>query len=314
MTIRSWVEQLFAPLAIIISLFAYQAPDTVIWMKPYIPLMLGFIMVGMGMTLTLSDLKNVLKQPVLLFVGTALQFGVMPFVGYSLAMLMNMPPDLVAGFVLLGACPGGTASNVIAYLARGNVGLSVSLTLVSTALAVVCTPWLTWFYAQQQVDINVYALMLNTCKIVLIPLVLGLGIRYFLNQWVRAVIEYLPVLSVGIILAVISCVVGLNAEKIQQMTILVAVVVILHNACGLAAGFGVAHLLHCSSADKRTLAIEVGMQNSGLAVALAVNTPGFGALAALPGALFSLWHNVSGSILASIWSHSSPKEKPLSNE
>lgn len=313
MNVRSWVEQLFAPLAILISLIAYQEPNAVTWMKPHIPLMLGFIMFGMGMTLTLADFKNVLKQPILLFVGTALQYGIMPFVGYSLAMMMNMPPDLVAGFVLLGACPGGTASNVIAYLARGNVGLSVSLTLVSTALAVVCTPWLTWFYAQQQVDIDVYALMFNTCKIVLIPLMLGLSIRYFLNKWVRAVIEYLPILSVVIILAVIACVVGLNAEKIQQMTILVAVVVVLHNACGLAIGYGVAHLLQCSTADKRTLAIEVGMQNSGLAVALAVNTPGFGALAALPGALFSLWHNVSGSILASIWSRDSIKEKPLSN-
>lgn len=305
MNVRSWVEQWFAPLAILFSFIAYGSPGSVIWMKPAISWMLGFIMFGMGMTLTPTDFKRVLQQPYLLILGTALQYGIMPLLGYLLATLMNMPPELVAGFVLLGACPGGTASNVITYLARGNVGLSVSLTLLSTALAAFLTPWLTWLYAHQQVDVNVTDLMLQTVYIVLIPLISGLAIRAMLQKRIQPFLEFFPVLSVVLILAVIACVVGLNAENIQKMSIVIAVVVILHNASGLALGYGAAHFFHCTMADKRTIAIEVGMQNSGLAVALALNTQGFGALAALPGALFSLWHNVSGSILASYWSRQS---------
>jgi len=302
MNIRAWVEPLFAPLAILVSILAYVQPGAVVWMKPLISWMLGLIMFGMGMTLTPADFKRVWQQPFLPALGVALQYGIMPLLGFLLATVMNMPPDLVAGFVLLGACPGGTASNVITYLARGNVGLSVSLTLLSTALAAFCTPWLTWLYAHQQVDVHITDLMLQTVYIVLIPLLCGLAIRSVLQKRIQPLLVYFPVLSVVLILAVIACVVGLNAENIQKMSIAIAFVVVLHNAGGLALGYGAAHLLKCNKADKRTIAVEVGMQNSGLAVALALNTPGFGTLAALPGALFSLWHNISGSILAGYWS------------
>ncbi len=277
-------------------------------MKPHIPLLLGIIMFGMGATLTLVDFQRVFQRPVLLLVGVALQYGIMPLLGFGIAFLFDMPSALLAGFVLLGACPGGTASNVITYLARGNVGLSVSLTLFSTALAALFTPWLTWIYAHQQVEVPVLQLMKNTISIVLLPLVGGLILRWFLQRRIQPVLQYFPVLSVAIILAVIACVVALNADNIQQMSVLVGAGVILHNAGGLFLGYSAAHCLNCTEAEKRTLAIEVGMQNSGLATALALES--FGTLAALPGALFSLWHNVTGSILATVWSRQSAKESP----
>jgi len=298
---------------VLVSVVAYFVPAGFVWMKPQIPLLLGVIMLGMGMTLEIDDFRRVLQQPRLLGAGVAAQYLIMPLAGYLIARGLRLGPQLTAGFVLLGACPGGTASNVMAYLARADVGLSVSLTLCSTLLAPLFTPNLTWLYAHQAVEVNVLGLMKSVFWIVVFPLAGGLLLRRLLRPLVLRLLEFFPVISVVIICAVIGCVVALNVETIRTVSAMVAVAVVLHNACGLALGYGCGHFLCSDRNVKRTLAIEVGMQNSGLAVALATSAAAFGPLAALPGALFSLWHNLSGAALASYWARTTDsKDEPPS--
>lgn len=302
MSIHRFIERRLALLAILVSLLALAWPPGFIWMKPHIPLLLGIIMFGMGTALEAADFKRVFQQPKYLAAGVLTQFGIMPLLGFLIAKALGLGPELTAGVILLGACPGGTASNVITYLARANVELSVTLTLSSTILAPLLTPWLTWVYAHTTVNVDVASLMMDVVRIVLVPLIGGLAVRSFFLRWIQPVMAYMPALSAVIILTVIGCVVGLNAAAIRGVSIIVAVAVVLHNGGGLLLGYGAAALVTRDAAARRTLAIEVGMQNSGLAVALALNTAGFGPIAALPGALFSVWHNITGTLLAARWS------------
>ncbi|MGC9329615.1 MAG: bile acid:sodium symporter family protein, partial [Candidatus Hinthialibacter sp.] len=304
MPIHQYIERQLAPLAILISAAALVWPAGFAWMKPHIPLMLGVIMFGMGTTLKGGDFQRVLYQPKYLIAGVLAQYGIMPLMGFLIGRALGLDPALTAGIVLLGSCPGGTASNVIVYLARANVGLSVSLTLASTLLAPLLTPWLTWLYAHAVVNVDVWDLMRSVVNIVLIPLLGGLIIRAFFHRWIQPLMNYFPTLSALIILAIIGCVVALNRESILGVSALAALAVVLHNAAGLLLGYGAGALLTTDRDIRRTLAIEVGMQNSGLAVALALKTSGFGAMAALPGALFSVWHNITGTTLAGRWSKS----------
>ncbi len=301
MSIHRFIEHRLLSLAFLVSLLAFFWPPGFTWMKPHIPLLLGIIMFCMGTSLETADFKRVLQQPRLLLVGMAAQFGVMPLLGFLIARALGLGTELTAGVILLGACPGGTASNVIAYLARANVELSVSLTLASTLLAPLLTPWLTWLYAHAEVNVNVAALMADVVRIVLVPLLGGLAVRLFFRRWIQPWTIYMPSLSAVVILAVIGCVVSLNTDTIRNASAIVAAAVILHNGGGLLLGYGLAAWLTRDEAVRRTVSIEVGMQNSGLAVALALNSAGFGPLAALPAALFSVWHNITGTTLAAWW-------------
>lgn len=302
MGIHTAIERGLVPLALAASAAALFEPAAFAWLRPHIPAMLGLIMFGMGATLRTRDFVRVSKRPGLLAAGAAAQYGLMPLLGWIIAAALGLPPDMAAGVVLLGACPGGTASNVIAYLARADVGLSVSLTLLSTLLAPLLTPWLTWLYARQSVEVDVASLMIQTVSIVLAPLAGGLAARLWLRERMRPALRWFPALSVGIIAAVIGCVTALNADRIAGMGTAAMAAVVLHNAGGLASGYLAGMLLTRDPAARRALSIEVGMQNSGLATALALGTPAFGAQAALPGAVFSLWHNLTGSALAAWWS------------
>jgi len=302
MNIRQFIESKLAFLAIAISAIALFYPPAFTWMRPHIPLLLGIIMFAMGMTLEAADFKRVLKQPRFLVAGIAAQYAIMPLLGLLIGKALGMNAELIAGLVLLGSCPGGTASNVIAYLARANIGLSVSLTLASTLLAPLLTPWLTWLYAHAEVDVNVSKMMWDVMRIVLVPIILGVTMRTISGSKIKPLIGFFPLLSAGIILAVIACVVALNAGNIVNASLTVAIAVIIHNAAGLTLGYAIGAMLSGDKAIRRTLAIEVGMQNSGLALALALKSTGFGALAALPSALFSVWHNITGTALAARWS------------
>lgn len=302
MTPHRLVELGFAPIAILVSILAFLYPVGFAWMSLGIPFMLGVIMFGMGASLHANDFIPILRRPGLIAIGVLAQYGIMPLLGLLIGWALQLEPALIAGIVLLGACPGGTASNVIAYLARANVGLSVCLTFVSTLMAPLLTPWLTWLYARQAIEVNVAALMRDIALIVLLPLLAGLITRAVLQHRTLPVLRYFPLVSASIITAVIACVVALNAERLREISFFIALAVILHNGGGLALGYSLGWLLKTDRASRRTLAIEVGMQNSGLAVALALGTPAFGPMAALPGALFSLWHNLTGALLASRWS------------
>lgn len=226
----------------------------------------------------------------------------MPFYAWGISTLMTLPPMLLAGMILLGCSPGGTASNVITYLAKGDLALSITLTSISTLIAVVATPYLTLFYVGQTVPVDAAAMLFSIVKIVILPVFFGLLINVLFGEKLFAAKDVFPLISVIAIVLIIAIVVALNASKLAEIGFVLVGAVVLHNILGLISGYGVARLLGYDEKICRTLSIEVGMQNSGLAVALASKY--FAPSAALPGAFFSIWHNISGSILASIWSRS----------
>lgn len=294
------ITSLFPLWALLFSLLALWRPDWFAGGKPLIVPLLGLVMFGMGMTLTWRSFAEVMRHPRRVGLGVALQYLVMPFAAWMIALALGLPVELAAGLVLVGASPGGTASNVVCFLARGDLALSITLTTVSTLLAIVATPLLTWLYVGQQVPVPMASMLRSIFEIVLLPVALGVAVNSLLARRLTRVEQLFPLLSVAAIVIIIAIVVSLNQPSLAETGVLVALAVVLHNACGLAAGYLLGLWLTRDERTARTLAIEVGMQNSGLAVALAVKY--FSAAAALPGALFSIWHNLSGSMLAGFWS------------
>jgi BASS family bile acid:Na+ symporter len=300
------LQRWFPVAALLAAALAFRFPDIPATAGPAIVPLLGLVMFGMGITLTGQDFVRVLRRPVIVVLGVGLQFMVMPFLGWLLAGLAGLSAGLSAGVVLLGSCPGGTASNLICYLARGDVALSITLTAVSTLLAVLLTPVLTWAYVGERVPVPVGALLFSTAKIVLVPVTLGVLTNHLIGRRLHTVKHLFPVLSMLAIVCIIGIIVAANRDDVSLLAGSLLAVVVLHNLLGLAAGYGVPRLLGRPVTECRTLALEVGMQNSGLAVALA--SAHFSAQAALPGALFSIWHNLSGSMLAGRWSQRPPND------
>jgi BASS family bile acid:Na+ symporter len=292
--------RLFPVWALIASGIAVAAPAPWIAMQPAITWLLGIVMLGMGATLTLDDFRRIARRPLTIGIGAALQFGLMPALAWLIGNTLGLPLELTVGLVLVGAAPGGTASNVICYLARGDVALSISLTFVSTLLSVVATPGLTWLYVGASVPVPAMSMLWSIARVILLPVALGVALRRVLGERIERMETALPLISMLAILWIIAIVVGLNADQIGRLGPIVVLAVASHNLLGLAGGYGMARLLRCDEATARTLSIEVGMQNSGLGVALA--TQYFSSAAALPGAVFSIWHNLSGSVLATWWS------------
>ena len=269
--------------------------------------MLGVVMLGMGLTLNPSDFKTVFSRPKDAIAGCAAQFVVMPLLALLLTKAFSLPPDIALGVVLVGCCPGGTASNVITYLSKGDLSLSVAMTTVSTLLAPFLTPFLTWALIGETVDVDVVSMFLSIFFVVILPVALGLTIQRFLPRFTKVVSTYLPSFSVLVIALIVMIVVSLNSAKLLSCGALVVLVVVLHNIMGLALGYAVANLLRMSGAKARAVSIEVGMQNSGLASSLALTSFAQYPLAAVPGAVFSVWHNISGAIVARVYSSMSDK-------
>ncbi|MBD3618623.1 MAG: bile acid:sodium symporter family protein [Chromatiales bacterium] len=291
---------LFPLLAICFALLAWALPAPFAALKPAIPWLLALVMFGMGMTLRPADFGETLGRPGLIGLGLGLQFLVMPLAAWGVGEALGLSAALLAGLVLVGASPGGTASNVICYLARGDVALSITLTTLSTLLAVLATPLLTWLYVGQRIEVPVGPMLVSVAQIVLLPVALGVAANTLLGRRLAAVQQVFPAVSIAAIVLIIAIVVALNADRLAGLGALLLLAVILHNALGLAAGYAAGRLFGFDRRIARTLAIEVGMQNSGLAVALAAKY--FAPAAALPGALFSVWHNLSGAALAAVWS------------
>ena len=290
---------LFPLWAVLLSLAAFIADEQFAALEGAIVPLLSLVMFMMGLTLTRGDLLRISRNPMPVFTGVLLQFLLMPLAAFVLADMMRLSPQLTAGLVLVGCCSGGTASNVIAWLARGDVALSISMTLASSLIGVVATPLLVSFYLAQTVQVDTLGLLLSILQMVLLPVLLGGICNHFLSGFIRRIEFVLPSLAICAILLIIAIVVALNAAMLPQVGLLAAVAVILHNLLGLSGGYWCSRLLGMDRKQSRTIAIEVGMQNSGLGVALALQF--FSATAALPGALFSVWHNITGSILASKW-------------
>lgn len=260
--------------------------------------LLGVIMFGMGLTLTLPDFRMVVTRPLPVLLGVAAQYVVMPLVGLAVATVLGLSPELAAGVILVGCVPGGTASNVVAYLARADVALSVTMTSVSTLLAPVLTPLLTWWLVGERLPVDGWGMAQTIVQIVLIPVVLGLLLRTTVPGLVRRVLPALPWLSVAVIAVVVAIVVSLSAETVLSAGLAVFAAVVLHNGLGIGLGYALGRITGQVETTARTMAVEVGMQNSGLASGLAAAF--FTPAAALPGAVFSVWHNLSGAVLAGV--------------
>jgi len=304
----NWIITGFPILAIVFSIFAARYPEFLVDYKSAIIPLLGIVMFAMGMTLSIEDFKRVLKSPRIIGLGLLLQYGLMPLLAFIIALILALPTALMAGLVLLGTCPGGTASNVICYLAKGDVALSITLTAISTLLAVFLTPVLTWLYIGQEVPVPIVNMMLTVLKIIILPVTLGIIVNRYFGQYLLQLKQFLPVVSVIVIVFIIAIIVALNAQQISHMALPIIIAVMLHNGLGLASGYAIAKCLGYDEKICRTLAIEVGMQNSGLGVALA--TKYFTAITALPAAFFSIWHNITGSLLAAYWTRKSLQVSP----
>lgn len=293
------ITALFPLWALLICLLAWLLPGSFIAAKSSVVWLLGLIMFSMGLTLRPENFLEVLKRPSLILLGTALQYVVMPALAWMISVGLGLPSALMIGMILVGTSPGGTASNVICYLARGDVALSITLTTVSTFLAIIATPLLTLLYAGQAVDIPAMKMLWDILRIVLLPVLGGIFINTLFSRHLYRIKTVLPIISIAAIVFIIGIVIALNHERISTIGWLLLLAVVLHNSLGLLLGYVIPRLLGRDRKTARTLAIETGMQNSGLAVALAIKY--FTPLAALPGAVFSLWHNLSGSLLASYW-------------
>ena len=282
-------------------------PDLAASGKIWIPEALAAVMLGMGLTLTHRDVLALRRGGPTLLLGVALQYVVMPLGAWGIATVLGLPKWLALGVILVGACPGGTASNVVAYLARGDVALSVGMTTVSTLLSPLVTPLWVWLLASTWLAIDPIPLFWTVTKIVLLPVVAGVILRRVWQPSSWFFEGVLPLTSMVIIAWIVGVIVGLNHGQ-GHVAGLVVLAVIVHNAVGLTLGYWGARLRKVPLRQCRTVALEVGMQNSGLAVALAVAH--FGPVAAVPGAVFSIWHNVTGSLLASIWRRVHPNGSP----
>lgn len=300
--ISSFIAANITIVVVLVTALALLIPSSFDWISTSsITPMLGVVMFGMGLTLKPCDFKPLLMRPKDIIIGELAQFIVMPLVAWVLCQLLQLPTELALGVILVGCCPGGTASNVICYLAKGDIALSVAMTGVSTLLAPLVTPALVYLLAGKEVAVDMIGMSLSIVQVVIIPIVLGLAVNKYLSKFTEKVIPLLPMVSTLAIAAIIGIIVSHNSANILSCSILVGVAVILHNVLGLTLGYVAGRLLGLPH-DKRTaISIEVGMQNSGLATSLAATHFAMFPLAAVPGAIFSTWHNFSGSIAASVF-------------
>ena len=300
--ISEFFGKYMALIVLAVAALALFVPQSSLWIDTsWINYLLMVVMFGMGLTMKPRDFALVFKRPKDILVGTAAQFIIMPALAFGLSKLFQLDPALTAGVVLVSTCPGGTSSNVITYLSKGDVALSVGMTSVNTLLAPLLTPVITWLLLQTTVRVDVWAMFWSIIQVIIIPVALGFVINRFFGKFTEKAVAVLPSVSTVAICLIIAAVVSHNAEKIYTSGVLVFAVVILHNLLGYAGGFGLGKLLKMPPEKVKALSIEVGMQNSGLATSLAGTAFSGLAMATVPGAVFSVWHNISGAILAGFY-------------
>ena len=299
--LSSFVAANITLIVLLVTGVALLLPESFMWIgTASITPMLGVVMFGMGLTLKPADFKPVLMRPKDIIIGEFAQFIVMPLVAWILCKILQLPAELALGVILVGCCPGGTASNVICYLANGDIALSVAMTGVSTLLAPLVTPALVYMLAGEEVNVDVIGMFLSIVEVVIIPILLGFIVNRYLGRFTEKVTPLLPLVSTIAIAVIIGIVVSHNSANILSCSLLVGVAVILHNILGLVLGYMAGRMMGLPHSKRTAIAIEVGMQNSGLATSLAATHFAMYPLAAVPGAIFSAWHNFSGSIAASI--------------
>ncbi len=293
-------------------------PDKFTWVtskigdQPVINILLGLIMFGMGVTLTVDDFKEVLKRPKDIVKAGAAQFTIMASLAFILSKLFGLEEGLMIGVVLVGTCPGGTASNVITYLAGGDVALSVAMTTFSTILAPVLTPAITYLLIKESIEFSPVGMFISILQVVILPIALGLIVKYILKEKSQIIEEYMPGLSSLAISCTVAGVIAGNVDTILSSLGIVVVVVIIHNLLGIFLGYFIGKITGMGRRQSITLGIEVGLQNSGLASSLAATHFPTMPIATVPGALFSAWQNIAGSIFA--WYMKSREAKEASKK
>lgn len=291
-----------ALIVLAVAALALFVPDSCLWIQTsWVNYLLMIVMFGMGLTLKLEDFKLVFTRPKEIILGCVAQFTVMPLLAWILGTVFRLDPALMAGVVLVGTCPGGTSSNVITYLSKGDVALSVGMTSVNTLLAPFLTPAITYLLLKTTVTVDPVSMFMSIIKVVIVPIALGFIINKLFGKFTQKLVSVLPSVSVVAICLIVAAVVSHNAEKIMSTGAIVFVVVILHNLLGYACGFGIGKALRMGPAKTKAISVEIGMQNSGLATSLAGTAFPDLAMATVPGAIFSVWHNISGAILANIY-------------
>ncbi|MGE8034118.1 bile acid:sodium symporter family protein [Lysinibacillus sp. NPDC093692] len=302
-----FVSNTFAIWVLLFAALAFFIPSGFSWIGAYITTLLGIVMFGMGLTITVADFKEVLTRPKDVTVGVVGQFLIMPTLAFLLVKLFNLQPEIAIGVILVGCCPGGTSSNVMTFLSKGDVALSVTVTSITTLLAPIVTPGLIYLFASEYIDVAPSALFMSIVKVIIIPIALGFIVQKFFNKQAKASVKVMPLVSVVAIVAIVAAVVAGNQQKIAETGLIIFAVVVLHNCLGYFIGYLFGKIFGMNLAKKKAIAIEVGMQNSGLGASLAVAH--FSPLAAVPSAIFSVWHNISGPIIATIFSRMNDKDK-----
>ncbi|WP_341302744.1 bile acid:sodium symporter family protein [Lysinibacillus sp. FSL H8-0500] len=305
--ISQFASKTFAVWVLVFAALAFFLPEQFTWIAPYISILLGIIMFGMGMTISAEDFKEVGKHPLKVLIGVLSQFMVMPFLAFALAKGLRLEPEIAIGVILVGCCPGGTASNVMTFLAKGNIALSVAITSVSTLLAPIVTPALIYLLASEWMEVSAKDMFISVIQIVLIPIILGFTVQLFLKEQVKKSADLMPLVSVFAIVLIVAAVVSTSKDRIMESGLLIFGVVIVHNGLGYLLGFLIGKMFKLTYEDQKAMAIEVGMQNSGLGAALAAAH--FSPLAAVPSAIFSFWHNISGALLATYWARKAERMK-----
>ena len=300
-----FVSKTFAIWVLLFAAFAFFVPSGFSWIAAYITILLGIVMFGMGLTITVADFKEVLTRPKDVAVGIVGQFLIMPSLAFLLVKIFNLPPEIAIGVILVGCCPGGTSSNVMTFLSKGDVALSVTITSITTLLAPIVTPGLIHLFASEYIDVAPSALFMSIVKVIIIPIALGFIVQKLFNKQAKASVKVMPLVSVVAIVAIVAAVVAGNQQKIAETGLTIFAVVVLHNSLGYLIGYLFGKMFGMNLAKKKAIAIEVGMQNSGLGASLAVAH--FSPLAAVPSAIFSVWHNISGPILATVFSRMKDK-------
>lgn len=300
--ICDFITRWMAIMVLLVAAVSLFLPASFSWIDVWaINPMLGIIMFGMGLTLSSQDFKVVLYRPKDIIIGCLTQFIVMPLLAWALAYLFALPKELALGVILVGCCPGGTASNVITYLAKGDLALSVGMTTVSTLLAPFLTPMLVWLLAGTMVDVDTVGMLMSIVYVIILPITCGLLCQRYLSNITKRVVPYLPALSSVVIAMVVGVVVSHNADRLLVGGMIVVLVVMLHNVLGLSFGYLLSRLFHLPRQKCVAVSIEVGMQNSGLASSLATLHFAAYPLASIPGAVFSVWHNISGALVAKLY-------------
>jgi bile acid:Na+ symporter, BASS family len=277
----------------------------------FITPLMQVLMFGMGTTLTPGDFSLVLKMPRGVFVGIVSQYTIMPFLGWTLATIFSFPPEIAAGIILIGSCPSGLASNVMAYLAKANLALSVTLTAIATLIAPLMTPLLMKLLAGQYVTVNFWSMVYDISKIIIVPIVLGLAFNRLLGNRFKLLNQILPLISMGAIVLIIVIITAAGREYLLVVGPLLIVVALIHNTGGYLLGYWFARLVRMPEQDCRTVALEVGLQNAGLASSLAMSTMGKIGTVGLASAVFAPVMNITGSSLAHWWRRIHLTEKEI---